>query len=65
MTAYATLSCDGHRHGQPCRGTLHTSRPYYDAHAAAAAAGWRSLDTVVEFADGDLCPSSGHDEDVA
>lgn len=60
MTAYATLSCDGHRHGQPCRGVFHSrwfSRLL--AEREADANGWRQIGTT------DLCPSSGHDEEAA
>ena len=62
MTARIVLSCDGHRHGQPCRGALHTRwRAEHRALAQAAGAGWRDI-----APDGrrlDLCPSRGHDED--
>lgn len=54
MTAYTVISCDGHWHGMPCRGTLPTRRPnatearYYEG----IRAGWtRNADG------GDLCPA--------
>lgn len=61
MTARVTVSCDGTRHGQPCRGALHTRwRAEHRALGQARIAGWRRTE------DGrDLCPSRGHDEDGA
>lgn len=59
MTAIVMLSCDGHRHGQPCRGAkpLPPHRDAREAAALARAAGWRIR------LDDDLCPSRGHDEE--
>lgn len=60
MSAVVTYSCDGHRHGQPCRGALHTRTDDVDlADREAAAAGWRIMVDGVA----DVCPSGGHDED--
>lgn len=58
MSAHVVLSCDGHRHGQPCRGAFH-SRWHVQTLAAAEADanGWRQIGTA------DLCPSPGHDEE--
>lgn len=59
MTAAVVLTCDGHRHGQPCRGAyrLPTHPDPQTAARLARAAGWRIR------LDDDLCPSAGHDED--
>lgn len=61
MSFHVTITCDGHRHGQPCRGALHTrDEDAADAERAARAAGWRiGIDGWV-----DVCPSGGHDEDL-
>lgn len=60
MTWRISVSCDGHRHGQPCRGTLHTRETDLDdAEREALTAGWR----VAVDGWADLCPSGGHDED--
>lgn len=58
MSAHIVLSCDGQRHGQPCRGALHTRRILMaQAVGDAVDAGWRW------HPDGrHLCPSRGHDE---
>lgn len=61
--------CDGHRHGQPCRGAYSSSIGYSERdtdeqvgrHVASIARlpdGWRRLPDG-----GALCHSSGHDED--
>ena len=64
MSAHVVLSCDGHRHGQPCRGALHTREvEEHPAARAAAAAGWRRLPAGDDGVSGDLCPSGGHDEE--
>lgn len=64
MTAHVVLSCDGHRHGQPCRGALPTRETDENAAARVAAdAGWRRIPGGV--VQGDLCPSRGHDEEPA
>lgn len=65
MSARISYSCDGHRHGQPCRGALPTRSDHRGpADDQATAAGWRDT-----WALGrgwiDLCPSLGHDEDGA
>lgn len=62
VSDHVVVCCDGHRHGQPCRGALHTrTRHAPTAIGQAWRAGWRSIPTpggVIE-----LCPSGGHDED--
>lgn len=62
MSAGVTLSCDGHRHGQPCRGALHT-RDLTTFGARLNAADWRSVYDAAADRWLDLCPSAGHDED--
>lgn len=64
MTARVVLSCDGHRHGQPCRGNLPT-RQLDPFSARLNSPAWRSV-FLPDGGDGrwlDLCPSRGHDED--
>lgn len=62
MTYVVVVTCDGRRHGQPCRGAYPTGEAMLDdAERAATAAGWRA---TVDDA-GDLCPSRGHDEEPA
>lgn len=62
MTARIVVSCDGHRHGQPCRGALITRRTTLPGgREEAFAEGWR----ITPFHPADLCPSGGHDEDQA
>lgn len=71
MSAGITLSCDGHRHGQPCRGALHTraSQPDEARHVYGNPAGWRSRWVLepgpppTRYRVTDVCPSGGHDED--
>lgn len=58
MTQVIVMSCDGHRHGQPCRGAFPSRwRSRILAAREADAIGWRQIGTL------DLCPSAGHDED--
>lgn len=53
MSAHITMSCDGKRHGQPCRGALHTRTAALTvAIEEAEAAGWR-----VTGPGRDRCPS--------
>ncbi|NUR09351.1 MAG: hypothetical protein HOV66_30600 [Streptomycetaceae bacterium] len=63
MSARIVVSCDGHRHGQPCRGALPTTTEHCAvADDQRAAAGWRETWALGRgFVD--LCPSLGHDED--
>lgn len=68
MSAHIVLSCDGLRHGQPCRGALHTREvEEYAAARQAADLGWRrQWDPATWPAPSvllDLCPSGGHDEE--
>lgn len=65
MTARIVVSCDGHRHGQPCRGAYTAHADVFaddhrrDAFREATQHGWHCDST-----DGrDLCPSHGHDEE--
>jgi hypothetical protein len=59
MSACVTWTCNGHRHGQPCRGALSVSTLNPGrARAAASKAGWRQKSPGY-----DLCPSRGHDEE--
>lgn len=61
MTARIVVSCDGHRHGQPCRGALHTRHATLSgARQEAFEAGWR----IAPLWPIELCPSRGHDEDA-
>jgi hypothetical protein len=65
-----TIVCNGHRHGQPCRSsrssslayspTLRSDDPTRPAITPALLEGWR---IGAAPGGGDLCPSSGHDED--
>jgi hypothetical protein len=58
VTAGITLSCDGTRHGQPCRGFLPTRAvDPLEARTLAAAAGWRSTLDAAPGRIGDLCPA--------
>jgi hypothetical protein len=68
MSVRLTLTCDGHRHGQPCRGARNTSYAYAPQLRSDDPArtftpdttGWR----IGEGPNGgDLCPSRGHDEE--
>ncbi len=65
MSAHITVTCDGHRDGQPCRGSRPTRDAILDdALVEATAHGWR-LDVAHPDRGhvGDLCPSRGHDEE--
>jgi hypothetical protein len=59
VSARVILTCDGHRHGQPCRGNypIPLDATTADVAARARAAGWRM------HLGGMLCPSRGHDEE--
>lgn len=62
MTPVITYRCDGHRHGQPCRGALPTHTDQRGpADDEATRHGWRELRANGAWLD--LCPSPGHDED--
>jgi hypothetical protein len=62
MTAVLRYSCDGHRHGQPCRGALPThTDDWQTAETEAGRNGWRGTHLNGTWLD--LCPSPGHDED--
>ena len=54
MSLHLTVTCDGHRNGDRCRGTASQSA----GSASRLAADWRHTSDG-----GDLCPSLGHDED--
>jgi hypothetical protein len=60
VTAHITLSCDGARSGQSCRGSYH-GRSVSVANVLEEAEGWRYHRT------GDglelRCPSAGHDDE--
>lgn len=62
MTVYAVVTCDGTRHGQPCRAafTLPTAAEAVDATARALNAGWR---WDPRYSGTVLCPSPGHDQE--
>lgn len=78
MSVRVTLSCDGHRRGQRCRGARITGLGYSPAlgwaeHALGLPAALAALvhgDYPGEAWSrlpngGDLCPSGGHDEEVS
>lgn len=69
MTATITISCDGERHGQPCRGALPTPAhsPDEARHGYGRPAGWTSAWAPLgpgRYQAMDFCPSRGHDGQV-
>lgn len=71
MSAGVTLSCDGRRSGQPCRGALHTPASQTDEarHRFGKPAGWRGrlaleANDPTRYRVIDTCPSPGHDEQL-
>lgn len=62
MTIAMTLSCDGTRNGQPCRGALHTNTTSFSrAYGMGRTQGWRRWAPTPGARPLLLCPSPGHD----
>jgi hypothetical protein len=65
VSAGIRFACDGHRHGQPCRGAFNSgTTDLVDAYRLANHADWHFLYPKRGRVPVLLCHSSGHDEET-